>query len=120
MAKRHDSLGHTRRHPHRPSTRSGTIACSGRSAQADDQGANAEALRRIALLSEVWDCLRSEPGQAEAATELAVFCEEAIVHLARDQPADTSNAFESAQWVLRQSDERWSDYLALVRSRQPY
>ena len=46
-------------------------------AEAGDQGSLARALRRIALLSEVWECLESEPGQAEAAADVASFCLEA-------------------------------------------
>src|SRR5262249_27555194 len=49
----------------------------------------AGAARRIALLSEVWECLTAEPGQELGATEVAEFCLGAMRHLARG-PGDGS------------------------------
>jgi chemotaxis protein histidine kinase CheA/CheY-like chemotaxis protein len=83
-------------------------------AEAGDRGADGQALRRIALLSEVWDCLQCDPGQAEAAADLASFCLNAMTLLARAQPAHAGDVSEAPLWILRQSDERWSDYLTLV------
>src|SRR5207248_1011171 len=84
-------------------------------AEAADRGGMDRALRRIALLSEVWECLDSEPGQGEAAAEVAAFCLEAMRHLARGQRSGTRNGDEGSEdWILRQSDERWSDYLSLA------
>jgi chemotaxis protein histidine kinase CheA len=75
----------------------------------------AGALRRIALLSEVWECLESEPGQSEAATDLADFCLGAILELARDaQGSPESSEIAVCDRILHQSGERWSDYLSLV------
>ena len=51
-------------------------------AEADGHGGLAPALRRIALLSEVWECLDSEPDRPEAAAELAEFCLDAMRRLA--------------------------------------
>src|SRR5437868_5382463 len=50
--------------------------------EAGNRGGWDRAVRRIALLSEVWECLRSEPSQAEAAADLAAFCLEAMRQLA--------------------------------------
>jgi len=83
-------------------------------AEACDLGTEGRALRRVALLSEVWECLQSEPGQEAAAADLASFCSRAITRLARDQPAKGGHPLGTALWVLNQSDERWSDYLGLV------
>jgi len=83
-------------------------------AEAGDLRVEGQALRRVALLSEVWECLQSEPGQEEAAADLASFCSRAIELLACDQPAKSGDPLETAVWVLNQSDERWSDYLAVV------
>jgi len=82
--------------------------------EACDRGPRGQALRRVALLSEVWECLQSEPGQEEAAADVASFCSRAMTLLARDQLASSSDAQEAVQWVLRESDERWRDYLAVV------
>jgi hypothetical protein len=86
-------------------------------AEAGDQGGLARALRRIALLSEVWECLQCEPDQAEAAAEVADFCLRAIEHLVRDQRTGSrSGDLGICDEILRQSDERWSDYLSPVDS----
>jgi chemotaxis protein histidine kinase CheA/CheY-like chemotaxis protein len=84
-------------------------------AEARGQGVLALVLRRIALLSEVWECLQPEPDQAEAASEVADFCRGAMEDLLGDQQ-DGRGGSEPATCgeILRQSDERWSDYLRLV------
>jgi chemotaxis protein histidine kinase CheA/CheY-like chemotaxis protein len=83
-------------------------------AEARDRGAEGKALRRVALLSEVWECLRSEPAQEQAAADMASFCSSAMTLLARPQQVSSSDATAAVEWVLRYSDERWCDYLALV------
>ena len=83
-------------------------------ADARDREAEGKAFRRVALLSEVWECLQSEPGQEQAAADVAAFCSEAMTLLARHEPDGNRDASAAVEWVLRQSDERWSDYLALV------
>ncbi len=83
-------------------------------AEAAERTAEGQALRRIALLSEVWECLRSEPGQEESAADLASFCSRAITLLAGDQTEQGGDLPGTALSVLEQSYERWSDYLALV------
>jgi chemotaxis protein histidine kinase CheA len=84
-------------------------------AEAGDQGGLARALRRIALLSEVWECLECEPDQAEAADEVAEFCLRAIEDLVRDQQIGRdSGDLGILDEILRQSDESWSGYLGPV------
>jgi hypothetical protein len=83
-------------------------------ADAADQGGLARALQRIALLSEVWECLQSEPDQAEATAQLADFCKSAIEHLVRDQRTGSSGDLGTCDGILCQSDERWRDYLSAV------
>jgi chemotaxis protein histidine kinase CheA len=82
-------------------------------AESADRAALGQALRRVALLSEVWECLRSEPGQEEAANEVASFCSEAMALLADVEGARSADE-QAAQSVLRRSGERWSEYLTLV------
>jgi chemotaxis protein histidine kinase CheA/ActR/RegA family two-component response regulator len=83
-------------------------------ALACDRPIEGQALRRVAILTEVWECLWSEPGHDEAAGDLASFCLRAITLLADDRPAESSDPLGNAASLLRESDERWSDYLALV------
>jgi chemotaxis protein histidine kinase CheA/CheY-like chemotaxis protein len=86
-------------------------------ADAGDQGGLAQALRRIALLSEVWECLECEPDRAEAAGEVADFCLKAIKQLVCDPRTGSSRGdFGICDEILRQSDVRWSDYLVLDES----
>jgi chemotaxis protein histidine kinase CheA/CheY-like chemotaxis protein len=79
-----------------------------------DRAAAASALRRLALLSEVWECLRSHPERATAAGEVASFCTNALLALTIDRRAASRDSAEPAEWILQQSDERWNDYLALL------
>ena len=84
-------------------------------AEAEDCESWARAVQRIALLSEVWECLRSEPGQDVGATEVAEFCLGAMRHLARDERAgNPSGDAGLGEGILRESDRRWSDYLSPV------
>ncbi len=86
-------------------------------AEAGDQGGLARALRRIALLSEVWECLECAPDQAEAATLVADFCLEAIENLVCEQQTGRScGDLGICDEILRQSDVRWSDYLSPIDS----
>jgi chemotaxis protein histidine kinase CheA/ActR/RegA family two-component response regulator len=80
-------------------------------ADAADLAGLAQALRRVALLTEVWECLRAEPDQTEAASQLADFCERALEGLAFGR---RSGEREVCEAILRESDERWGDYLRVV------
>ena len=85
-------------------------------AEAEDHAGLARALRRIALLSEVWECLKSERDQGEAAADVADFCLKGD-DAPRPRPAGRYAAAatrKSCEGILRESDERWCDYLSLV------
>lgn len=66
----------------------------------------AASVRRLALLTEVWECLALEG--PEGAAGVAQFCVEALGRLA-DDPSD-----EVAGGILAESSNRWSDYLQLL------
>jgi chemotaxis protein histidine kinase CheA len=86
-------------------------------AEAGQLASLGRALRRIGLLSEVWECLQCEPGQSIAASEVADFCVKAIEQLVRDLRAGSGRGeLETAAEILLQSDERWSEYLIPVDS----
>ncbi len=83
-----------------------------REAEAGDSAGWARAVRRIALLAEVWECLACEPGLDEAAGELAEFCLGAIRELADDRrDATCPGADGVVERILRHSADRWGDYL---------
>jgi chemotaxis protein histidine kinase CheA len=80
--------------------------------EAGDHGGCTPAVRRIALLGEVWECLASEPEPGPAA-DLAGFCIEALRRLARDRRDGPSGGVaEVGEEILRLAEERWGDYLA--------
>jgi chemotaxis protein histidine kinase CheA len=86
-------------------------------AETSDQGHLASALRRVALLSEVWECLECEPEHSGAAAEVAGFCLTAIERLASAiRTQSSSGETEISDEILRQSDERWGDYFSPVDS----
>lgn len=72
--------------------------------------ATADALGRLVLMAEVWDCLGAEG--PEAVSPLPGFFEQALDRLCsglrRGEPAGAS------AWILRESEARWGDYLALI------
>jgi chemotaxis protein histidine kinase CheA len=82
--------------------------------EAGARSADGQGLRRVALLTEVWECLQSEPGQKEAAAEVAAFCSRAMALLASDEAASSGDASGASARILSESEERWSNYLALV------
>jgi chemotaxis protein histidine kinase CheA/ActR/RegA family two-component response regulator len=70
----------------------------------------AEAYQRLNLLTEVWDCLQAQaPREAE---EVARFISDAMATLGSDRPEPLEPNSEA--WVLRESIERWGDYLRLI------
>lgn len=82
--------------------------------EAGDQAGCAPAVRRIALLGEVWECLDSEPEPGPAA-DVAEFCIEALRRLVLDRRDDaTGGGAGVVEEILRQSDERWGDYLSSI------
>jgi chemotaxis protein histidine kinase CheA/CheY-like chemotaxis protein len=86
-------------------------------AEVEDRGQLARALRRIRLLSEVWEWLECEPEQADPAAEVADFCLKSIEQVICDlRSCDGSDAREISDEILGRSDERFSNYLSLVDS----
>src|SRR5579883_384134 len=84
-------------------------------AEAGDSGSWARAVRRLALLSEVWECLTSEPGRGSDAAEVSEFCLGAMRQLAFQQQAGTPGTDDRvSEEILRETDLRWSDYLSPV------
>ncbi len=82
-------------------------------AEAGGQEGLAAALRRIALLSEVWECLESEPDPPEAADDVAEFCLDAMQRLAGYSWACADSGDDGVvEGILRRSDERWGNYLS--------
>ena len=80
-------------------------------AEAGLQDGVARALRRITLLSEIWECLECEPDRTDAAAEVADFCRTAIEQLVCDHRTGGGD-LGICDEIIRQSDTRWSDYLS--------
>lgn len=73
----------------------------------------ASALRRIALLSEVWECLQFEPDRPETGDGIVTFCLDAMQRFAGYSWHGAASGGDGVgEWVLRQSDERWGHYLS--------
>jgi chemotaxis protein histidine kinase CheA/CheY-like chemotaxis protein len=70
----------------------------------------ARALERLALMTEVWDCLASEA--PESAREAASFCIRVLDRLADSEGIDPGA--DELSWIFEESSARWSDYLALI------
>jgi chemotaxis protein histidine kinase CheA len=69
-------------------------------------------LARLALLTEVWECLALErPDSAAVATD---FCRKALEHLASAASRECDEV--NTAWILEESSNRWSDYLGLIDS----
>ena len=75
-----------------------------------DHPAVADALRRLLLVTEVWECLAAEG--PDRAVEVATFCEEALDRLAAG--IRESQEQSQADWVGQESAARWQDYLDLL------
>ena len=84
-------------------------------AEAGHQDGFARALRRITLLSEIWECLECEPDRTDAAAEVANFCQTAIEQLACDHRTGGGD-LGICDEIIRQSDSHWSDYLSPLDS----
>jgi chemotaxis protein histidine kinase CheA/CheY-like chemotaxis protein len=79
-------------------------------AEGSGLAALAEALRRLAALIEVWECLAVDA--PESAREVAAFCARALGHLAG--AGACAEGPDDSAWILRESTERWGDYLGLL------
>lgn len=70
----------------------------------------AEALGRLVLIAEVWDCLGSESADEDAT--LRTFFETAAEVLAN--AIDGGGAGDASTWIIRESDAHWGTYLAII------
>src|SRR5579864_5563460 len=68
------------------------------------------ALGRLALLTEVWECLAAE-GEASA-PELAAFFQHVLEHLVQSLRAGDADL--DTTWILQESLEHWGQYLDLL------
>ena len=74
------------------------------------------ALGRIGLLTEVWECLATDP--ENQADEVGFFCAKALTQLARgDEPGD-DGADGIVDWILDHSSSTWGEYLALLEGQE--
>jgi chemotaxis protein histidine kinase CheA/CheY-like chemotaxis protein len=73
----------------------------------------AQSLKRLALLTEVWECLAAEE-RPESAAAVATFCARALEHLR--VAVGKSTGAEDTSWILEESSACWSDYLGLIDS----
>lgn len=90
------------------------LALAALGAEAEDAGRRilAEAFHRLELLTEVGECLVAGPGKG--ADEVATFVAAAVERLNDCDPGDDPDAV--AEGVLRESSERWGQYLGLIDS----
>jgi chemosensory pili system protein ChpA (sensor histidine kinase/response regulator) len=70
----------------------------------------ADALQRLVLMTEVWECLAGEG--PEVASEVAAFCDRALSFLAQSVGGEESES--NVAWINDESGERWGEYLALL------
>ena len=86
--------------------------------EADRRGmvGRSSALGHIGLLTEVWECLATDP--ENQADEVGFFCAKALSQLARgDEPGD-DGADDIVDWILYHSSSTWGEYLALLEGQE--
>ncbi|MBV8309483.1 MAG: response regulator [Planctomycetaceae bacterium] len=86
--------------------------------EAENRGmlGRSRALGRIGLLTEVWECLATDP--ENRADEVGFFCAKALTQLARsDEPGDGGND-GIVDWILDHSTSTWGEYLALLEGQE--
>src|SRR5271165_5897092 len=85
--------------------------------EAENRGmvGRSSALGRIGLLTEVWECLASDP--ENRADEVGFFCAKALTQLTRcEEPSDNGDD-GIVDWILDQSSSMWGEYLALLEGQ---
>src|SRR5689334_1108036 len=80
-------------------------------AESGGDDATADALRRLALLVDVWECVGID-GPAGMGEDLRAFLAESVGRLADDRRAGTVGS--AASWVMEESVGRWGEYLGLI------
>lgn len=86
--------------------------------EAENRGmvGRSSALGRIGLLTEVWECLATDP--ENQADEVGFFCAKALSQLARsDEPGDNGDD-GIVDWILDHSSSTWGEYLALLEGQE--
>src|SRR5208282_20174 len=86
--------------------------------EAENRGmvGRSRALGRIGLLTEVWECLVTDP--ENRADEVGFFCAQALTQLARsDEPGDDGDD-GIVDWILDHSTSTWGEYLALLEGQE--
>src|SRR5271165_1291616 len=86
--------------------------------EAENRGmlGRSRALGRIGLLTEVWECLATDP--ENRGDEVGFFCAKALTQLARsDEPGDGGND-GIVDWILDHSTSTWGEYLALLEGQE--
>ena len=100
--------------PHDPPGDLSPTRCTLDEAQAEAEALGrpelVDALRRLGLMTEVWECLAADG--TDSARKAAAFCAEASGRVA-DEVRGISAGGQAA-WVLRESSRCWSDYLELL------
>jgi HPt (histidine-containing phosphotransfer) domain-containing protein len=86
--------------------------------EAENRGmvGRSSALGRVGLLTEVWECLGTDP--ENRADEVGFFCAKALSQLARsDEPGDNGDD-GIVDWILDHSSSTWGEYLALLEGQE--
>ena len=73
------------------------------------------ALGRIALLTEVWECLATDP--ESRSDEVGFFCAKAMTQLARSEGPGDNGKDGIVDWILEHSSSTWGEYLALLEGQ---
>jgi chemotaxis protein histidine kinase CheA/CheY-like chemotaxis protein len=75
-----------------------------------------EALRRVGLLNELWECLAEEaPRAAQEVLSFSTLALERLSGLTNDVEAE-----QASDWVLQESTARWGSYLGLLDPTETY
>src|SRR5271157_5495351 len=86
--------------------------------EAENRGmvGRSSALGRIGLLTEVWECLATDP--ENRADEVGFFCAKALSQLARSNEPGDNGDDGIVDWILEHSSSTWGDYLALLEGQE--
>ena len=74
------------------------------------------ALGRVGMLTEVWECLATDPGSQ--ADEVGFFCAKALSQLARSERQGDGGNDGIVDWVLEHSSSTWGEYVNLLESEE--
>ncbi len=74
------------------------------------------ALRRVGLLTEVWECLAADPESRP--DDVGFFCAKALSQLARSEDLGDNGDDGIVDWILEHSSTTWGEYLALLEGQE--